>query len=333
MNKNKILVVCLIILTSLTLCVSCKKNKTSSIDDAQKSFAGVLHAAVLNGPSGIGLVHLFENKPAIDGDFTLELCATPDVLLPKLLKGEIDIGILPPNVAAKVYNKNDGAIVIGAVTGKGMLNLITRDKSIKTVADLKGKKINCAGQGSTPEYVLRYILANNGIKEGDGTELDFSIPNPELPAALLTKKVDYAFVPEPFATVAQTKDSSIFSAFDVQSAYAQASGNTENYPMTVVVIRKEFAKQYPVTTRMFLQSCAQSIGLVNSNPAEAGALVEKHNLGLKAPIVTKMIPKSNFTYVSAEEAKPEVEKFLSLFLNIAPESIGGKLPDDDFYFK
>lgn len=329
--KNKILTLILMI-TILVSLISCTKKTESKIESEQ--FAKVVHGAVLNGPSGIGLVHLFENKPAIDGDATMEICATPDVLLPKLLKGEIDIGILPPNVAAKIYNNNNGAIKCCGIIGWGMLNLVTKDTNIKTVNDLQGKTIYSAGFGSTPEYILRYILEKNNITIGDGendTKIDFSISNAELPAALISGKIEYAFMPEPFATVAQMKGQDIIRPLDIQKLYKEASGN-DSYPMTMIVVRKEFAEQYPNTVRMYLQSCSQSVALVNNDPQEAGELVQKYGLGLQAPIVTKVIPNAAYNYKDALEAKSEIENFFNVFMNFAPEAIGGKLPDTDFYF-
>ena len=142
-----------------------------------------VNIAALNGPSGIGMAYLFETKPDLDGaKSNYEVVASADVLLPKLLKGEVDIGILPPNAAAKVYNKNKGAIVMGAIVGEGMLTIVSTDSSVTSLASLKGKKLTVAGQGATPEYMIRYLAAKEGISlEGgaEGIELDFSIVCPK----------------------------------------------------------------------------------------------------------------------------------------------------------
>ena len=69
------------------------------------------------------------------------------------------------------------------------------------------------------------------------------------------------------------------------------------------------------------------------NPKDAAALVEKHTLGLKAAIAEKAIPNCAFSYVPAKQARPLIEELLKVFLNYAPESVGGKLPDDKFYFE
>ena len=299
--------------------------------------------SALNGPSGIPMAYMFENPPVIEGaNVSFEISAGADVLLPKLLKGEVDIGILPPNVAAKVYTKNNGALVIGAVVGQGMIQVITRDKEIRTLADLKGKTVNVAGQGATPEYIFRYLLNKHGIEiAADGQEptentvaLDFSIPAAELAPAIISKRIEYAVVPEPFVTVATSKDSAIVAAIDLQKEYraVEAAEGLENYPMTVVVINSTFAKNHPEMVRQILAFYKDAIDWTNNNATKAGVLVQSHTLGLMAPIAAKVIPRGAYVYQSAQDARGDLEKLFEIFMSFSPEAVGGSLPDDGFYF-
>ena len=297
----------------------------------------ILRMSVLNGPSGIGMVPLFENATDLDGGpSSFEVSDSPQVRLPTLLKGEVDAGILPINLAAKVYTANKQAVVLAAITGNRMLSVIIRDKSVKSLADLKGKKLTVAGQGGTPDYMIRYLARSEGIElntEG-GIEIDFSIPTPEIVPALLSGKIDYALVPEPFSTVAAIKDKSVVRVLDVQKLYEKACGiDGCEYPVMALVVRKAFAEKYPVTVDLFLQACKKSVEAVNADPKAAGALVEKHTLGLKAPIVAASVPRSAFVWQIASASREGVERLLSVFAEFAPESIGGKLPDDGFYLK
>ncbi len=290
-----------------------------------------VNISALNGPSGIGMAYLFETKPDIGAKETnYDVVASADVLLPKLLKGEVQIGILPPNAAAKVYNKNKGAIVMGAVVGEGMLTIVSTDDTVTDLASLKGKKLTVAGQGATPEYMIRYLAAKEGISlEGgkDGIELDFSIPNAEIAAAIASGKIQNALVPEPFATVACTNAKNCRRAINIQELWGK-----DNYPMTVVVINAKFASEYPETVQKFLDAYKDSIYWTNKYPLAAGALVEKYTLGLKAMIAAKAIPNANFAFTYAKDAKSKIESLLSIFLEYSPEAIGGKLPDSAFYF-
>ncbi len=302
-----------------------------------------VNVAALNGPSGIPMAYLFENAPVVEGaEFDFQVVAGADVLLPKLLKGEVDVGILPPNVAAKVFTQNNGAIVAGAVVGEGMLSLVTKDGQVDSLDDLRGKTVHVAGQGATPEYLFRYLLQANGISvaaagakpDPDSVALDFSIPAAELAAALLSGRIQYAVVPEPFATVATSKDAAVRRAVDLQDEYRSVTGDeAANFPMTVVVVRKDFARTSPQLVRGLLAAYQEAVAWTLANPAEAGQLVEKHTLGLQASIAAKVVPNGAYVFVPAGEARLQLETLYSIFLDFAPEAIGGQLPAQGFYFE
>lgn len=284
---------------------------------------------VLNGPTCIPSAHLLDEN--------VELFADPQALLPKMLKGEIDVGFLPANVAAKVYNSSNGKILCCAITGNGNLSLITTDASVKQLADLKGKSVAVAGQGATPEYIFRYLLQKNGIKADvkNGVSLDFSIPTPQIAAQLISGKIKYAVVPEPFATVAQLKSDKVLAAVDLQSEYEYFEGKGKIYPLTVMVVTKDFAEKNPQELKAFLAEYEKSFKKTLQNPKEAGELCEKFGLGLAAPIIAKSVPKANYVFIPAEnpKAKEKIEELLTIFLSFDSASIGGKLPDENFYCK
>ena len=284
---------------------------------------------VLNGPSCIPAAYLL--------DESVEKFADPQALLPKMLKGEIDVGFLPANVAAKVYNSSNGAIRCVAITGNGNLSLITTDTSVKQLSDLKGKTVAVAGQGATPEYMFRYLLQKNGIATDtkQGVTLDFSIPTAQIAAQLISGKISYAVVPEPFATVAQTKSDKVFVAVDLQTEYEYFEGRGKIYPLTVMVVTKNFAEKNAAALKSFLGEYEKSLKKTLNNPKEAGELCEKFGLGLAAGIVAKSVPKANYVFIPASNAKTQekVEELLNVFLAFDASSIGGKLPDEGFYCK
>ncbi len=305
------------------------------------SQAAQIRVGLLNGPTCVPAAYLMENKKTItgigaDADFTYEKFAEPQALLPKMIKKEIDVGFMPANVAAKVYNSGNKSIITCAVVGLGNLSLITTDENIHTFKDLKGKRVYVAGQGATPEYMFRYLLKENKMTwEGDKSDvtMDFSIPTAQIAAQLISGKIQYAVVPEPFATIAKTKSDKVIAALDFQKEYLELTGEKEIYPLSVMVVRADFAKDNPKFMATLLAEYDAAVNWTIKNPAEAGALCEKHNLGLAAGIVTKAIPLSNYTFVPASSAKKSIEKLLKLFLENDKASIGGKLPDKGFYYK
>ena len=299
--------------------------------------ASQVHVGLLNGPTCVPAAYLMENEKSISGaELTYEKFADPQALLPKMIKKEIDIGFMPANVAAKVYNSGNKSIICCAVVGLGNLALITTDENIHRFTDLKLKTVNVAGQGATPEYMFRYLIKENGMtSSGDLPDviLDFSIPTAQIAAQLISGKIQYAVVPEPFATIAKSKSDKVRTALDFQQEYLELTGEKNIYPLSVMVVRADFAKENPQLLQDFLAKYDLAVNWTISNPAASGNLTQKHNLGLAADIVEKAIPLSNYTFIPAASTKKDLEKLLNLFLDNDKSSIGGKLPEEGFYYK
>ena len=155
---------------------------------------------------------------------------------------------------------------------------------------------------------------------------------PEIAQALIVGKVTLALLPEPFATMATKGKPALSNPIDIQAEWARWGGSAV-YPMTVLVVDTKFASAYPDAIKVILDSYRASVEWTISHPKEAGALVEKNDLGMKAQIAEAAIPRSAYVFVPAAEAKKDLEALYSVFLAYAPASIGGKLPDDRFYWR
>ena len=308
-------------------------SESAPAEEAVKE-ALVVHSAVLNGPTGIPSAYFFENKPDLGGaELEIEVLNGANLELPKLLKGEVQIGVLPVNIAAKAFNSSK-AVTALAVIGYGNVYLITTDSNYKSLADLKGKSVAVAGQGATPDYMFQYILDKNGLKAGedaDCVKLDYSTPNAELAAAVISGKFQYAVVPEPFATVATTKTASVKRALNLSDEYGKFN-NGKNYPLSLLVANAKFASENKDVVNAYIDAYAQAVEWTNANPNKAGVLVQKNTLGLMAPVAAKAIPNCAFVCQEIAGERQSIEDFLNIYLSFAPQAIGGKLPSDEFYY-
>ena len=293
-------------------------------------FAENLTVYGLKGPSGIGMVQMFESSPKVEGvDIRMEALPSVDLMVARFVSGDAKIGILPPNIAAKLY-ASGRHLAIAAVVGKGMLSFITDDSSIGSLTDLRGKEIYMAGQGATPDFVFRKILSTAGINPEKDVSLRYSMSYPEMAQSLIAGRISYAVLPEPFATMALMGKSSLKVPLDVQKEWS-LSGGSPDYPMTVLVVDTRFAEEKDDLLKIILEAYQKSVAWTVANPNLAGVLVEKHELGLKASIAAASIPKSAYVFTLAKYARDDVEALFRVFLAFAPSSIGGKLPDDSFY--
>lgn len=288
--------------------------------------------AALKGPTGIGMVKLFETPPDLGPNVTAEytIINTPDVMVGKLMKGEVDIAALPLNVAAKLYNKGI-PYQLGALTGNGMLYLLTTSKDINTFEDLKGTTVYNIGKGSTPDLMANYLFTQNGLIPQEDYILDYSFSHPDLAKALMSGIVQTAILPEPFVTMVLMKYPDARIAIDFQKEWKKSTGTSEIYPMSCVVIKKELIETQGKAVEAYLKAYNESIGWVTQQTDEAAPAVEKHGFGMAPPVIKQAVNRINYEFIIGGKAKKRVEAFLGLFLETAPQAIGGALPDDGFY--
>jgi NitT/TauT family transport system substrate-binding protein len=286
----------------------------------------------LRGPSGVGMIRLFEDPPALPNTrVTVEALAQANLMAAKFLAGEAKIGILPPDTAAKIAS-GGSSIQIAAVTGMGMLSLLSADPAVRRIEDLAGRSVAVAGQGATPDYVFRKILLSKGLRPDTDVVFDYSLAYPEIAQALIAGRLSLALLPEPFATMARSGNPNLRPLGNVQEEWI-AVGGSGNFPMTVLVVDGNWAASRRQALSTVLERLKDSIEWVLANPAEAGVLVEKHDLGLRAPVAAAAVPRSNYVFIPAAEARPALESLYRTFLEFAPQSIGGALPAESFYLK
>lgn len=291
----------------------------------------VVRVGALKGPSGIGMIGLFEDPPALPQAATAAFEAVPsaDAMAAKLLSGELDAAVLPVNMAAKLYNAGLGYRLV-AVVGNGMVKLVTTDPSLSSPADLRGRELYVAGQGATPEFLMRTVLPEVGLDPERDLRMVFNMPYPEMAASLVAGRIDSAVLPEPFATLALSGNRDAAVPFSLTELWRRATGQ-DDYPMTVFVVRASLIDERPAAVAALAAAYESSIRSTIADPVAAGTLVEKHGMGLKAPVAAAAIPACAFTFVAAPEARSAVEALLSVFIAAVPASVGGKLPDDAWY--
>ena len=109
----------------------------------------------LKGPTSMGLVFLqeqTENNEA-EGSYEFTMAAAADELLPLMIKGELDIALIPANVAGVLYNRTEGGVSVIDINTLGVLYMVSGDESIGDMESLRGKTVYLTGKGTTPDYV------------------------------------------------------------------------------------------------------------------------------------------------------------------------------------
>ncbi len=288
----------------------------------------------LKGPTSMGLLFLMDQaqKGQAQLDYEFTMAAQADELLPLLAKGELDVALLPANVAAVLYQKMEGELAVIDINTLGVLYMVTGDLSLKSVEDLKGRTIYLTGKGTTPDYVLHYILAANGLTEDD-CKLEYKSEATEVAAILAKNKEAVGLLPQPFVTAACMQNETLSVVLDMNEEWTKLQGADGSRMVTgVTVVRKAFLKERAKAVETFLQEHRESAESINQNLQEGAALAVKAGIVAKEAIAQKAILDCNITYIDGEAMKQALSGHLSVLYEQNPEAVGGALPGEDFYY-
>ena len=289
-----------------------------------------IKVAVLNGTTGFGMAHLMEqnaNKKA-DNNYTFTVEKEGSDIIAQLINGTVDIAALPTNAAATVYNRTQGGVKIIAINTLGVLYIVENGTAIESINDLEGKTIYCPAQN--PQFILEYLLNKNNINATIDTT--YSAPA-DLRAALVANQLGenaVAVLPEPMVTMATSANSQLRVALNLTNEWDNVEDN--QLVQGCIVVRNKFLTKNKDAVNKFLSEYKASIEYVKNNVDDAAKLIVKHGIFANENVAKAAIPKCNLTYIDGDNMKTVMEGFIAAMKEVAPQSIGGKTPADDFYY-
>ncbi len=326
-----ILLALLILVLPLAACETAPDGEQSQSESTGEK--AVVRLAGMKGPTSIGLVGLLEEneKETTKNDYEFSLHGAASEIVPKLTKGELDIAAVPANLASTLYNNTNGEIKLLAVNNLGVVYIVAKNEEISSVSDLKGKTVFATGKGSTPEIALRYILSQNGIDPDADVTIEYRDEASAVLPELQKNESAIALLPQPYVTVACSKVEGLSVVLDLNEEWEKLNPDC-GLVTGVIVVRKAFADENPEAVKDFLSEYKASVETVLNDVPNAAQLVQKHGIFDNAAVIEKAIPKCNLTFISGEDMKEPVNKYLGVSYEQNPKSVGGKLPEDDFYF-
>ena len=295
-----------------------------------------IRIAGLKGPTTMGLVNLIAQAEAgqTAQDYAFTMYGAADEIVPLLVKGEMDAAAIPANLAATLYQKTGGALEVACINTLGVLYVVELGNNIQSVEDLKGATIVTTGKGTTPEYVLRYVLSQNGIDPDKDVTIEYLSEATEVAARLTTPTTDsgtiVAMLPQPFVTsvVAQSKGG-VRVALDMNEEWQKVAGS--RLVTGVTVVRKEFAEANPDVMAQLMTDYAASVESVTADLSGTAALCEQYGVVAKAALAEKALPSCNIVFETGDEMKTDLTAYLQVLYDADPASVGGALPGEDFY--
>ncbi len=264
-------------------------------------------------------------------DISLTVWRTPDELRAGLTSGEIDLSIVPAQVAANLYNRGMGMRLVNVMTN-GLLFIMARPGEVDSLAALAGKTLAVPFPNDTPDFIARALLARHGLAD------DVTLASPATPMEaaqlLLAGQIDAAVLTEPLATVvtmrAAEAGQELVRAVDIQEEWGAVTGLGPVVPQAGLAVTDRFAGENDDLIAPLQEIMEAATAAVIADPEGAAARAAPY-LEQPAPMLAASIPHSKLVATPASQARPALEAMYELMAGEDAAILGGGLPDDGFY--
>jgi NitT/TauT family transport system substrate-binding protein len=254
----------------------CSQSKNDEAKDL-----GVVRVDALKGPTAVGMLKMVNDNKYVDSsesssgeksgnsyDFSIK--TAPDEITAAISKGEVDVAAVPANLAPILYDKTGGKIKVLTINTYGVLYIVEKGDSVKSLSDLEGKNICATGKGATPEYSLNTLAEKAGV---DNTGLNISWqPEPtNCVSELASDKASIALLPEPFVEVALDKVPGLKVALSFNELWNKYEGS--DLPTGVTIATTDYIDNHKDSLDRLLSDYKESVDWTNNNVDDAAKLV------------------------------------------------------------
>ena len=327
MKKIVKFISCMLMFVMLAACSCTKDDK-------------VVDVYVPDGAPALAIAKLMNDEWTKDGYKVKYHIVNSSTITTHVANGESDIAILPTNAAANLYNKGTDIKIISSNTW-GLLYMVGNADNTAPITDLnrlKGEVVAIIGQNQVPDLVFKYILEANDIEYvasdtavSGKVALKYVADGPTMIPLLKTKQLKYGILGEPAATNS-TNAASTAIVLDIQQAWKDASNSTDTYPQASLVAKASFIKNNKGFINDMLEEIDESSTWILENVSSLKDILESHGSTAGATYTLTSLQRCNIRLVAGSSMKDSVHDFLQSLYDVVPNSIGGKLPDDDFYY-
>ena len=315
------------VLLALTACVSVWAGASPRAADGDLA----VNVMVLNGATGFGMAKLMADSEAGDAalNYSFDVETDASNVTAGLINGGCDIAALPTNAAAALYSKTQGGVQLLALNTRGVLYLVVNGEAltVQSMADLEGLTVYAPAQN--PAFLFQALCDAAQVH----VTVDDSYAQPaDLRTALASGEVDAAVLPEPMVTIACAANDSLVPALDLTAQWEQVYPE-DSLVQGCVVARRSFIQDHPAEVAAFLEEYGASVAFAQEEPEQAAQLIEQTGVFTNAAVAEKALPRCNLCFITGDEMRESMDGFLQILCGVAPQSIGGAVPDGDFYYE
>ncbi|MFP4017253.1 MAG: ABC transporter substrate-binding protein [Halanaerobiales bacterium] len=287
---------------------------------------------VIQSPPTVGalpILWMIENEKLADqADISIKISPDHQQATSLIATGDIEMMVTGVNVGAKVFNRGIDVRLLN--TNIWAIDyLLTQGFKAEQWSDLEGKSLSLPLKGGPLDFLARYFLIENGV-DPEKVNLVYKPLNSGAKTFQIGN-LDSIILPEPQVTISLKNTENAYLSMDLQEEWAKLHNGEDRIPFVGLFVRGDFAADKRDLVENFNTYYKEGVEWVNNNPEEAAQLAEEY-FNMPAGIVQASFSRINLNTYPEGEAFMLIEMFFSEILEMYPEMIGGKLPNELFYF-
>ena len=327
-----IIVVCLV-LTSI-FAFACSKERVAE---------GEYTIVAPDGAPALALASIAKN-----GQVTETLKIVPSIVNPTQIAAEAiksDFAIVPANLAANLYNKDQSYMMVAAVTNGNMFFVSNKDNSNFSLNDLKGKLLYSIGQGSVPAFIMLNLLSANSIEYVESETpvagkvaikwvADGATMLPLIKSAGDTTV--YGYLADPAVTNMVAKNIG-YRVADVQDMWKSQTGSeVKGFAQACLIAKKSICDNNPEVVDAVIEALKANDSYVveQSQDARNAIATIYPETTLPQTLVSQVVRNCNVKVLKASENVDYIMATLNAVAALKPAAVGGSVPakDSGFYY-
>ena len=289
------------------------------------------------GPPAMGMTQFMlaakAKKTYNDFSFNLDYAVDYQALSAAFNQGDFDICVMPSNIGPIMYNnselKNEYQVI--SVNNLGVLYVMTTDGSISSFEDLAGRTVYAYGAGGTPEFTIQALLKKMGLE--NSFTLEFKSTPFEILNLMQQEENCIAILPQPFVSLSKIMVNNLHVPIDITVEWNKAFSDTGSQAVTTITcVNKAFLEQHEQAVIEYLKMAGQSVAWTLGNMQQAAALQEELGTFLNNEVALDAMPYISMVCMTGVPMRTALSGFLAELYAANPDSVGGALPDDGFYY-
>lgn len=295
----------------------------------------IIRVGGLKGPTTMGLVKLIDDaeKGETQNQYEFTMVTAADELTALVASGQVDIALLPANVASVLYNRTDGGVTVVDINTLGVLYMVSADTSVTSMDQLAGRTVYLPGKGTTPEFTIRYLISAAGLGEDD-VSLEFCSEATEVASILAENPEAIGMLPQPFVTAALAQNDALSIVMDMTEVWDSVQSDDAGSRLITgaTIVNAEFLNAHNDLVDTFLEEHEASIRFAEEEPDTTAELIAAQGIVAQGPLAKRALPYCNICFIAGGEMKDALTGYLGVLFEQNPQSVGGALPDDAFYY-